>query len=90
MDYSLLLGLCEDTATLVVGIVDVLGHYGLAKLVEHRAKATLRAGKETTVLPPDQYAERFRTAISRYLVACPEKWSSGPLDGRRLALPCPL
>jgi hypothetical protein len=93
MDYSALLGISEEEHALVLGIIDVLGSFNLAKLIEHRAKSALKGGssESVTILPPASYAERFRRALNSYIIAVPEKWTaSRALDAKPPALPCPL
>ncbi|KAK4684262.1 hypothetical protein P7C73_g5929, partial [Tremellales sp. Uapishka_1] len=75
MDYSLLLGLDEDKKEMVVGLVDAIGSYNLFKTIESRGKLALNRGGEVTIIPPDQYRDRFETSLRQYFVACPDKWS---------------
>ncbi|EIW72592.1 hypothetical protein TREMEDRAFT_58763 [Tremella mesenterica DSM 1558] len=75
MDYSLLLGLDKKKSELVVGLVDAIGSYSLFKTIESRSKQALNRGGEVTIIPPDQYRERFETALRGYFLACPDKWS---------------
>jgi len=80
MDYSLLLGLDEERQQLVCGLVDTIGSFSLAKNLEWRLKQGINSGlnsgtKETTVLPPQDYHERFVKAIESYFLACPDKWT---------------
>ena len=49
----------------------VTGSYTFAKTLEYKAKQGLNAGKEVTVVPPQEYQERFVTAMDNYFVACP-------------------
>ncbi|KAI0354500.1 hypothetical protein OH77DRAFT_1426094 [Trametes cingulata] len=79
MDYSLLLGINEEDKLMVCGLVDTIGSYTFAKTLEYKAKQGLNAGKEVTVVPPNEYQERFVTAMDDYFLACPDKWSR-PLD----------
>lgn len=51
MDYSALLGVSDEQRYLILGLIDVLGSFNLAKMVEYRAKATLRSADTVTVLP---------------------------------------
>lgn len=79
MDYSLLLGLDEERCQLVCGLVDTIGSFSLAKTLEWKLKqginSGLNSGTETTVLPPQDYNERFVKAIETYFLACPDKWT---------------
>ncbi|WVQ97361.1 hypothetical protein IAU59_004473 [Kwoniella sp. CBS 9459] len=75
MDYSLLLGLDEAKRELVVGLVDAIGSYNLFKTIESRGKMAINRGKDVTIIPPDQYRERFENALKHYFIACPDKWS---------------
>ncbi|KNC99530.1 uncharacterized protein SPPG_04921 [Spizellomyces punctatus DAOM BR117] len=82
MDYSLLVGVNDDKKELVVGIVDFIGPYTWYKILETRAKTTLNAalkgGKDVTVLPPDQYRDRFRKAMEQNFLMVPDKWIKIP------------
>ncbi|KAI0738229.1 hypothetical protein C8Q80DRAFT_1292532 [Daedaleopsis nitida] len=81
MDYSLLLGIDEENKQMVCGLVDTIGSYTFAKTLEYKAKQGLNSGsgKEVTVIPPNEYQERFVSAMDDYFLACPDKWSR-PLD----------
>ncbi|KAI0071370.1 hypothetical protein K474DRAFT_1669074 [Panus rudis PR-1116 ss-1] len=83
MDYSLLLGICDDRKTLTCGLVDTIGSYTFAKTLEYKAKQGLNAGKEVTVVPPAEYQDRFIHAMDTYFMACPDKWSR-PMDDTRV------
>lgn len=53
-----------------------VGSFSLAKNLEWRLKQGINSGlnsgaKETTVLPPQDYHERFVKAIESYFLACP-------------------
>ncbi|WVQ85237.1 hypothetical protein IAT38_007402 [Cryptococcus sp. DSM 104549] len=82
MDYSLLLGLDEGRHELVVGLVDAIGSFNFFKTIESRGKMALNRGGDVTIIPPDQYRERFENAIKQYFVACPDKWSKTSRKGR--------
>ncbi|KAI0824412.1 hypothetical protein BC628DRAFT_1379436 [Trametes gibbosa] len=79
MDYSLLLGVDEENKQMVCGLVDTIGSYTFAKTLEYKAKQGLNSGKEVTVVPPNEYQDRFVSAMDDYFLACPDKWSR-PLD----------
>ncbi|WVQ77095.1 hypothetical protein IAR50_006778 [Cryptococcus sp. DSM 104548] len=61
--------------TLIVGLVDAIGSFNLFKTIESRGKMALNRGGDVTVIPPDQYRERFESAMRHYFIACPDKWS---------------
>ncbi|KAG8839645.1 hypothetical protein FRC18_009575 [Serendipita sp. 400] len=73
MDYSLLLGVDKTRDHLACGLVDTIGSYTFAKTLEYKAKQNIR--KQVTVVPPNEYRDRFVKAINSYFVACPDKWS---------------
>ena len=50
------------------------GSYTFAKTLEYKAKQGLNSGKEVTVVPPNEYQERFVSAMDDYFLACPGKW----------------
>ncbi|UOH85255.1 hypothetical protein LQV05_002074 [Cryptococcus neoformans] len=65
----------RENGLLIVGIVDAIGSFNLFKTIESRGKMVMNRGGDVTVIPPDQYRERFENAIRHYFVACPDKWS---------------
>ncbi|KAG8898774.1 hypothetical protein FRB99_007174 [Tulasnella sp. 403] len=77
MDYSLLLGVDQERRQIACGLVDTIGSYTFAKTLEYKAKQGLigKSGRETTVIPPMEYQDRFVNAIEGYFFACPDKWS---------------
>ncbi|KAK8866021.1 hypothetical protein IAR55_001172 [Kwoniella newhampshirensis] len=82
MDYSLLLGLDETRKEIVVGLVDAIGSYDFFKTIESRGKMVINRGGEVTIIPPDQYRERFENALKQYFIACPDKWTKTTRRGR--------
>lgn len=90
MDYSALVGVDDKNHILSIGIIDFIGTYNLAKLLESNSKRVLQG--ERTVIPPDEYAARFRTATESYFVASPEKFSKipGKAGDAVPVLHCPL
>ncbi|KZV98909.1 hypothetical protein EXIGLDRAFT_641161 [Exidia glandulosa HHB12029] len=81
MDYSLLLGIDQERKQIACGLVDTIGSYSFAKTLEYKAKQGLQnnliigSNKEVTVMPPDEYRDRFVKAIDGYFLACPDKWT---------------
>ena len=52
--------------------MDTIGSYTFAKTLEYKAKQGLAGtGKEVTVIPPNEYEERFVSSMDSYFVACP-------------------
>lgn len=71
MDYSLLCGVDRQGGVLTVGIIDYVRQYTWDKQLETYVKASGvlgGAGREPTVISPNQYKKRFRRAMSRYFV----------------------
>ncbi|KAL6839624.1 hypothetical protein ACP4OV_030563 [Aristida adscensionis] len=79
MDYSLLVGIDEESKELVMGIIDYLRQYTWDKQLETWVKASGFLGGSKDVLPtiisPDQYKKRFRKAMSKYFLTLPDQWS---------------
>ena len=74
MDYSLLVGCDKKRQRLVVGLVDYVRQYTWDKQVESWVKKSGLlggAGKEPTIISPQQYARRFRTAMLSYFTVVP-------------------
>lgn len=72
IDYSLLVGVDDERKELVVGLIDTLGVFDLRKRLENQVKTGLKiAAREdansVTVLPPSDYALRFRQGALRLL-----------------------
>jgi hypothetical protein len=44
-----------------LGIIDMLVPFKWKKKSEYKLKSAIHGGKQFSVIPPDQYAERFRT-----------------------------
>ncbi|KAL8277105.1 hypothetical protein RQP46_010533 [Phenoliferia psychrophenolica] len=82
IDYSLLVGVNDTTHELVVGLIDIISVFNLAKMLENAGKTALKKATQAdadsvTVLPPADYALRFRQAMEKYFIAVPEKFSRG-------------
>lgn len=78
VDYSLLVGVSDAERLIHVGVIDTLGTFNALKRLESLSKtgiklATLGDTDAVTVLPPLEYAERFKHAMSTYFIAVPEK-----------------
>lgn len=87
VDYSLLMAVAEppDTGldlerpetealsgTLAIGIIDWLQPYNVFKWAETQYKTAIQAGDEKpTVIPPPEYAERFRQSMATVFVSAP-------------------
>ena len=74
MDYSLLVGFSRREGMLIVGLVDYLRQYTWDKQVESWVKASGLlggAGKEPTIVSPNQYAQRFRQMVLSHLSSVP-------------------
>jgi 1-phosphatidylinositol-3-phosphate 5-kinase len=74
MDYSLLVGL-DASRRLVVGIVDYIRQYTWDKQMETWLKRSAGRGPDPTVISPNDYKERFRSAMDRYFVMVPTKFT---------------
>lgn len=77
VDYSILVGIDEDTHEIVVGIIDYMRQYDIIKRMERMGKSvgTMIAGQaEPTVIQPPQYRKRFQVAMDRYFMTVPDKW----------------
>lgn len=64
------------------GLVDTIGSYTFAKTLEYKAKQGLAGtGKDVTVIPPNEYEERFVSSMDSYFVACPgASFFSSPVE----------
>ena len=85
-----MIGVSESERELVVGLIDILSSYGLAKQLESRAKQTLQRSRkdEVTIVSPVEYAARFRRSLDAALVAVPEKFTQS--NDTPVALCAPL
>ncbi|KNC87066.1 hypothetical protein SARC_00810 [Sphaeroforma arctica JP610] len=78
MDYSLLIGINYESKELVVGIIDYIRTYTLDKKMETWVKSSGilgGSGKMPTVISPNLYMKRFRTAVEDYFIRLPDKWT---------------
>lgn len=74
MDYSLLVGLDENTKELVVGIIDYIRTFTWDKKLETLLKSVNTGGKMPTVVSPEIYRTRFLEAMGRYFQPVPDQW----------------
>jgi len=76
MDYSLIVGVDQDTNQLVIGIIDYIRKYTWDKSLESWVKKSISGkNKVPTIISPAQYKERFRQAIWEYFVFVPDIWT---------------
>ncbi|KAL2917301.1 Mitochondrial distribution and morphology protein 12 [Polyrhizophydium stewartii] len=78
MDYSLLVGIDNQSKELVVGIVDFIRTFTWDKKLESWVKETGilgGGGKEPTIVTPRQYKNRFREAMEKYFLMVPDKFA---------------
>ncbi|XP_063957816.1 1-phosphatidylinositol 3-phosphate 5-kinase-like isoform X2 [Lytechinus pictus] len=73
MDYSLLVGLDENTKELVIGIIDFIRTFTWDKKLETFVKST--SGKMPTVVSPEIYRNRFLEAMDKYFLLVPDRWT---------------
>lgn len=80
MDYSLVIGIDDESHNLYVGIIDWLRTFTWDKRVENWVKGTSlvgKKGKDPTIITPKQYKTRFREAMDRYILEVPDIWYEG-------------
>ncbi|KAK4779853.1 hypothetical protein SAY87_015959 [Trapa incisa] len=72
MDYSLLVGVDDESKVLVVGIIDFMRQYTWDKHLESWVKASGFLGGpknvSPTIISPEQYKKRFRKAMTSYFL----------------------
>ncbi|KAK8809640.1 hypothetical protein WA158_000583 [Blastocystis sp. Blastoise] len=73
VDYSLLIGIDEDTQELVMGIIDYLSSYEFKKEIEYNIKnlTCIVGDAQPTILPPEDYRTRFKNNICNYFTPSP-------------------
>jgi len=76
VDYSIIVGMDDETHEVVFGIIDYIRQYDMVKRMESMGKSVgMMVGKdEPTVIPPLHYRKRFQTAMERYFMTVPDKW----------------
>ncbi|ODV78105.1 uncharacterized protein CANTADRAFT_55312 [Suhomyces tanzawaensis NRRL Y-17324] len=82
MDYSLVIGIDNNTKKLYIGIIDWLRTFTWDKKVENWVKGNNliggnKKGKDPTIVTPKQYRARFREAMERYILEVPDIWYEG-------------
>ncbi|KAI6659350.1 Pip5k3 protein [Oopsacas minuta] len=78
MDYSLLVGIDEESQQLLVGIIDYIRTFTWDKKLEMWVKSSGilgGGGKAPTVISPEKYKKRFCEAIDKYFPMVPDKWT---------------
>ncbi|GMP83674.1 hypothetical protein CsSME_00037502 [Camellia sinensis var. sinensis] len=80
MDYSLLVGVDDESKELVLGIIDFMRQYTWDKHLETWVKASGILGgpknASPTIISPKQYKKRFRKAMTTYFLTVSDQWSS--------------
>ncbi|KAF1990490.1 hypothetical protein K402DRAFT_460556 [Aulographum hederae CBS 113979] len=72
MDYSLMAGFDDDAREIVVGIIDCIRTYTWDKKLETWIKD--RGKHKPTITSPKDYRNRFRIAMSKYILQAPNCW----------------
>ena len=68
IDYSMFVIINPETKTVRLGIIDYIQQYTLEKELESYLKQTI-SNEDPTIIPPEQYKFRFRTAMDKYFIA---------------------
>ena len=68
MDYSLLLLVDIPNKRIKAGIIDIFREFNSVALLEYHTKRAINLGEDPTVIEPSSYKDRFRIAISKYLI----------------------
>ncbi|KAK3044229.1 hypothetical protein LTS18_001841 [Coniosporium uncinatum] len=72
MDYSLMAGFDDDNREIIVGIIDCIRTYTWDKKLETWIKD--RGKNKPTITSPKDYRNRFRIAMSKYILQAPNCW----------------
>jgi 1-phosphatidylinositol-3-phosphate 5-kinase len=72
MDYSLMAGFEDEAREIIVGIIDCIRTYTWDKKLETWIKD--RGKNKPTVTSPKDYRNRFRVAMSKYILQAPNCW----------------
>lgn len=78
VDYSILVGVDDDTYSLRVGIIDYMRQYDIVKQMERMGKSVgmLTGQAQPTIIEPSQYRNRFLAAMDKYFMEVPDIWNS--------------
>lgn len=78
LDYSILVGVDDESNELVVGIIDFMRQYDILKQMERVGKSLpMVVGSEApTIIQPPLYKSRFTNAMERYFMTVPDKWTN--------------
>ena len=78
LDYSILVGIDEESGELVVGIIDFMRQYDILKQMERVGKSLpMVVGSEApTIIQPPLYKQRFTNAMERYFMTVPSKYAT--------------
>jgi 1-phosphatidylinositol-3-phosphate 5-kinase len=77
MDYSVLVGVDAEHSRIICGIIDYIRAYTWDKQVETLIK-TRAYNVKPTVISPDEYRARFRSALWNYFVLIPDHHTGVP------------
>jgi 1-phosphatidylinositol-3-phosphate 5-kinase len=75
IDYSLFVAINPIKKTVRVGIIDYIQNYTIKKVIESTFKS-VTSKQDPTIINPDAYKERFRTAMDMYFIAIPPDMNS--------------
>ncbi|ETO16324.1 FYVE-type zinc finger-containing protein [Reticulomyxa filosa] len=75
VDYSLLVSINQSKNELVLGVIDYFRQYTWDKAAEEAVKSVgMAVGKAApTIVKPSNYKQRFREAMEKYFMACPDR-----------------
>lgn len=78
LDYSILVGVDDESNELVVGIIDFMRQYDILKQMERVGKSLpMVVGSEApTIIQPPLYKARFTNAMERYFMTVPNTWTT--------------
>lgn len=68
IDYSMFVIINPVKKTVRAGIIDYIQQYTLDKELESYLKQTI-SHEDPTIIPPEQYKQRFRVAMDKYFIA---------------------